>query len=399
MTAATNDLNLANNTQTVTTNVLTQADVSVTKTVATGPVYAGNTLAYTITVSNAGPSDAQTVAWTDLVPTNTTFVSDAQTSGPAFVLSSPAAGDTGTTIGTIGTLASGASATFTVVFLVSASTPAGTTIANTASVTAATFDRNLANNSQTVAILTSAEADVSLTKTTASGPVYAGNTIAYTITVSNAGPSAAQAVAWTDLVPASTTFVSDAQSSGPAFNLTGPATGGTGTIGGTIGTLASGASASFTVVVLLSASTPSGATVVNTADVTTASFDPNLANNSQTVTSSVLTQADVSVTKMTAAGPILAGNPVVYRITVSNAGPSDAQTVAFSDILPANTTFVSDAQTSGPTFSLASPAAGGTGTIIGTIGTLAMGAGEASPWWSWCRRARRLERRSPTRRM
>ena len=45
---------------------------------------------------------------------------------------------------------------------------------------------------------------------------------------------------------------------------------------------------------------------------------------------------------------MVAGNDITYTITVANAGPSDAQTVAITDIVPANTTFVSDAQTSGP---------------------------------------------------
>ena len=153
---------------------------------------------------------------------------------------------------------------------------------------AATFDPNLLNNSQTVTTDVVTSADLSLTKTTAAGPVLAGDTISYTITVSNAGPSDAQTVAMTDAVPANTTFVSDAQTSGPAFTITNPAVGGTGTISGTIGTLADGASASFTVVLLVLPSTPDGATIVNTAAVAAATFDPNLANNSQTVTSSVV---------------------------------------------------------------------------------------------------------------
>ncbi len=150
MTAATTDPNLANNSATVTTLSATLADVSVTKTAAAGPVLAGTTIAYTIKVANAGPSDAQTVALLDLVPANTTFVSDTQTSGPAFTLTSPAAGGTGTITGTIATLADGTSATFTVVVLVSPSTPNGATITNTAYVSAATTDPNLANNTQTV---------------------------------------------------------------------------------------------------------------------------------------------------------------------------------------------------------------------------------------------------------
>ena len=181
-------------------------------------------------------------------------------------------------------------------------------------------------------------------------------------------------MALTDLVPANTTFVSDAQTSGPAFTLTSPAVGGTGTITGTIATLALGASASFTVVVLVSPSTPDGTTITNTADVTAATSDPNLANNSPTVTTDVADAGGPSVTKTAAAGPVLAGNDIAYTITVANAGPSDAQTVAITDLVPANTTFVSDAQTSGPTFTLTNPAVGGTGTITGTIATLALGA-------------------------
>ena len=141
----------------------------------------------------------------------------------------------------------------------------------------------------TVTSLSAAEADVSVTKTAAAGPVVAGNTIAYTITVSNAGPSDSQTVALSDVVPANTTFVSDAQLSGPSFTLTNPAVGGTGTISGTIGTLASGTSASFTVVVLVSPGTADGTTIANTANVTAATSDPNLANNSQTVMTGVLT--------------------------------------------------------------------------------------------------------------
>ena len=79
------------------------------------------------------------------------------------------------------------------------------------------------------------------------------------------------------------------------------------------------------------------------------------------------------VTKTSAAGPVLAGNDITYTITVLNTGPSDAQTVALTDPLPADTTFVSDTQTAGLPFTLTGPAVGGTGTISDTIATLAVG--------------------------
>ncbi len=114
-------------------------------------------------------------------------------------------------------------------------------------------------------------------------------------------------------MPANTTFVSDAQTSGPTFTLTKSGRGRHGhDHRDDRALLADGASASFTVVVLVSPSTPAGTTITNTANVTAATFDPNLANNTATVTTSVQTQADVSVTKTTAAGPVLAGNALAY---------------------------------------------------------------------------------------
>jgi uncharacterized repeat protein (TIGR01451 family) len=157
------------------------------------------------------------------------------------------------------------------------------------------------------------EADVSVTNTAPAGPVVAGNTITYTINVSNAGPNDAQTVALSDVIPANTTFVSDTQTSGPTFTLTQPAVGGTGTIGGTINLLASEASASFTVVVLVSPSTSNGTTITNTADVSSITNDPDLDNNSQTVATNVLNAApSVSGTvflDLNATGTIAAGDP------------------------------------------------------------------------------------------
>src|SRR5262249_22729248 len=59
------------------------ADLAVTMS-APASVVAGNNVSYTITVTNNGPSDAQTVSWTDTLPANTSFVSLNQGSGPAF---------------------------------------------------------------------------------------------------------------------------------------------------------------------------------------------------------------------------------------------------------------------------------------------------------------------------
>ena len=373
-TTTTSDPNLANNTAIATSITATQADVSATATTSAGPYIAGKTITYTITLANSGPSDAQTVVGSVALPPNLTFVAGGQTSGPTFAIANPQVGGNSTITASIAALPAGVSASFNLVLLLSPNTPAGTMFTTTGVITSVTTDPDPADNSQTNTYLTAAQADVSLTNTIAPGPVIAGKPITYDITVSSTGPSDAQNVALSDVVPAGSAFVSARQISGPAFNLTTPPPGGTGTINATVGTWASGASASFALVVMPSPSTPDGTTISNIANVTTTTTDPDLANNSQTVTSISAAQADLSVSNTPATGPVSAGKPITYTISVTNGGPSDAQNVTWVDPVPANTTFVSDAQISGPAFGLSSPAAGGTGTVSATIGTLASGA-------------------------
>ena len=70
-------------------------------------------ITYVITVSNRGEVNAQTLALLDTIPTNTTFVSFTQNTGPAFTINTPPVGGTGDVTATIASLAAGATATFT----------------------------------------------------------------------------------------------------------------------------------------------------------------------------------------------------------------------------------------------------------------------------------------------
>lgn len=72
----------------------------------------------------------------------------------------------------------------------------------------------------------------------------------YTIGVSNAGPQSAASVSVTDPLPAGTTFVSCSTSQG---TCSGPPVGTNGTVTATLGTIASAGSATFTIVVNVTA--------------------------------------------------------------------------------------------------------------------------------------------------
>jgi len=110
-------------------------------------VAAGSDAVYRLELTNKGPDDATTVALTNAVPANTTFVSEAQNSGPSFTCTNPTAGSgTGTTNCTIASLPAGNTAIFTLVFKVNTGTPSNTEISNTASVSSTTGDPHDADN-------------------------------------------------------------------------------------------------------------------------------------------------------------------------------------------------------------------------------------------------------------
>lgn len=133
---------------TVTDEANPTADLAISKSLFSGNAPAGGQAIFSVHVTNLGPSSVP-VQVSDAIPTNTSFVSFDQLSGPVFTCTSPTAGSSdGTTICTIGSLARGESATFLAVYEI-AGVANGTVISNTADVSSSIEDQNPANNSST----------------------------------------------------------------------------------------------------------------------------------------------------------------------------------------------------------------------------------------------------------
>jgi uncharacterized repeat protein (TIGR01451 family) len=91
-----------------------------------------------------------------------------------------------------------------------------------------------------------------------------------------------------------------------------------------------------------------------------------------TVRDPVLTVADLQISKSITGDVVAtAGSNIKSVIWVYNAGPDSASNVRFTDVPPANTTFQSLTQTSGPTFTCTTPAVNATGTTLCTKSSLA----------------------------
>ena len=318
-----------------------QADLGIDKQVqgqdgnpAPVAVLPGQVITYSLTVTNAGPSDAQGVAVVDPLPAVFTQVALGAVTPPwlGCALSPPGAQFLLTC--SAATMPAGSTATVTLTAVVPVNLPDGTVISNTATVTAQTPQvPDTLPNTDTASVIVGAVADLSVTKTDSPDPVSAGANLNYTITVANGGPNAAQSVSLTDTLPAGMTFVSLSAPAG--LSCTTPAVGATGTVTCSIASLAAAAPQTLTLVAQVGAGVASGTVISNTATVSAATTDPNPANNSATTTTTVATAADLSVTKSVTPAETVSGGGVTYTLSVSNAGPSDAANVTLSDTFPA----------------------------------------------------------------
>jgi uncharacterized repeat protein (TIGR01451 family)/gliding motility-associated-like protein len=188
--------------------------------------------------------------------------------------------------------------------------------------------------------------DLEVTKTVDNVNASVGNNCVFTITTTNKGPYKATGVNVNDVLPAGYTFVSATPSVGTwsAPNWT-------------VGSLINGESATLSIVATVNASGP----YANTAIISGNDPDTNSVNNTATVTPVVNT--NLLVTKTASTGTHNVGDNVMFTITASNSGPSNATGVKVTDTLPSGYTFVS-----------ATPS---TGTWLApewTIGNLANGA-------------------------
>lgn len=381
--AGVSETSLANNSATDIDTASPEADLAITKTTPTSTYVPGNTLTYTIVVTNNGPSDVTNATVADNLPAGLTNVSwncGITAAGAGAVVNACGAANGTGNINTTVTLRKGAAATFTV----TTTTGSGATgnITNTATITAppGVTETNLNNNSATVTNTPTLQSDLAITKTDGVSTYVPGNSLTYTIVVTNNGPSDVTNATVTDNLPAgiaSATWTCGitAAGTGTVTNACGAASG-NGNINTTV-TLRRGAAATFT----LNASVASGASgnLTNTAAVAPPAgvTDTNPNNNSATDTDIADPQVDLAITKTDGQINYTPGDQLIYRITVTNGGPGDVVNAVVNDNLPPNiasatwTCAITAAGTG--SVSNACGAASGTGNINTTL-TLRNGA-------------------------
>ncbi len=322
-------------------------DLGITKSVNPATQDVGQQAIYTITVDNTADSDATGVQ-----------ISDTPSTADLAVVSATATSGTfGAGGWNVGTVPAHGSETLTLTVAPGATT-AGTTINNTAQVTAVNETDPFPSNDQASAALYVPGVDLISTLAVDDNTPYEGQQIIYTVTARNLGPDPATNVTMSVPVVAGLTFVSD--TAGGAYN--------SGSGLWTIGSINVGQTKTITITARPNVGTAPSTITMNTSNLVGTQGETNAANNNASIGVTVhAPNADLSVQKtVQTSSPYYEGQQITYRITVTNNGPDQTTNVVIQDT-PTGVTYVSGTATQG-TFTTANGR--------WTIGTMNSGATE-----------------------
>ncbi|MCB9176576.1 MAG: DUF11 domain-containing protein [Caldilineae bacterium] len=308
------------------TTSIAEADLSIEK-LGPATVRPGERFDWTITVRNAGPSDARGVSLIESLPPELRLVA------AEGVSCSEAPPSTQTCL--LGRLPAGAERRIRLTVELSETVADGATLGGTTRLVSDTTERDAGNNETSGSRVTvRREADLSLA-VVAPASASAGAETDWQLRLQNAGPTGAAGLSAEATLPAGLSFVDRADGCAE----TAP---GSGRVVCQLGDLALGGVASQTIRTRLDATLADGSRLELSATLHATSFDPNPANDSASAVVTVKRQADLVVALEGVDSPAVAGRPLGFAMTLSNRGPSPAEGVVLTSRLPAGVRYLSD---------------------------------------------------------
>ena len=363
------------------------ADLSLTKTAVNSTP--GATASFTVTVTNAGPDYATDIRVSDPVPAGLAFTSATATQG-VYSATQATLGANTYAAGTwrVGRLAANQSATLTLVYNVTGTTP----ITNTAQVSYSDMadpdsspGNGVASEDDQASATITPSPDLQISKTAASSFGVGTNGI-FTLAVRNGGSAATSGTyTVTDTLPAGLTFVS---ANGTNWTCAPNTPAGANVVGGSQVSclsstgLAAGASAN-PIALTVAVSAPALPSVTNLASVSGGEPASNSGNNSDSATVAVCPGpcVDLVPTKTLNVSALSVGTISTYTITVSNLGALTTSGIyTIVDNLPTGLTLATAPSGTGWTCTQS----GATNTVNGNIvscsrATTITGGGVSSP--------------------
>ena len=253
------------------------ADLQLTGTSAPNPATQGGQFDYTLTVTNAGPAPTTDVNFSDQLPSGLRLVQSTASQGVCSLYQQYIRC-------ALGTLDGGRNATVTITVAAARSG----SVYNTASVMGREYDPYEGNN--TVTVMTDVQpggtwaADLAVANAVDHATANPGDSVTYTVTVTNAGPAVAVGTHLSDQLPDGADFLSATPSQG-ACSPSGT------DLTCEFGDLASGATATVALTVRLN----QPGTAVDVAYVSSQMLDNNTGDNQAQATTEVGGQSSPSV--------------------------------------------------------------------------------------------------------
>nr|WP_246320444.1 hypothetical protein [Paenibacillus qinlingensis] len=354
-------------TRTATSNTVSfpvsSPNVAVVKSTTSTALTVGDTITYKSIITNNGITAINNASFSDQIPTGGTFVPGSVViiGAPTPVVPpNPASGVT------LGTIAVGASVTvFFDVVVTSLPSPAQFNNFSAVSFTSGAISSTTTSNTITTPIY---QPIINVLKSANSINATVGDTIVYTLNVSNSGNYATD-VFLSDTIPSNTTFLANS-----VFVGTQPWPGADPATGFSIGSISPGTTVPVTFSVIID-SLPNPQILTNTGTAAYSFTLPdgrtfNRSTNSNTVTISV-SSPDVRIDKSTTATDAVVNDIIPYSFVITNNGLAPINNVVFSDPLPSGEAFVpgSVVITGAPTPPVPPNPVSGIG-----LGTIAVGA-------------------------
>lgn len=337
-----------NNTAFASTFCVDESDLKITKVCKPDePLFAGDTGFCDIFVDNLGPSDARDVLMTDEILSEGLFditdVTVIQSCTDCTVTCDPTSASMvmeETVVCDLGDLTAIQSDNRTAI-RISVQANEDVDINNVATVNSLTPDPYLPNNMAEGSINVDGIADMRVQKSCPDTVVAGGPAFDYLIDIGNWGPSQAVNVVVEDVVPAGLSINSVVGSGGAQCETGVP---GVATLPTVCNYDSVNDNDAFTQTMTINVSVPPDLTGILHNDVMVSSdtFDDFNINNIDTCDTTITQSADLVVTKVVttpASGPVSAGDPLGWTVTITNNGPSSATGISLTDILPPEVTF------------------------------------------------------------
>ncbi len=291
------------------------------KQVSSTTAIPGQTLTYTIMLTNTGITAASALL-TDTLPASLAYEAGSAINGAVYVSDTKA-------ITWTGIVPAGGSASISYRGIVSSSLANGTLITNTAVISDGTNPLfSLTPVTTTISLFPDLSASVKQVSNTSATP---GQTITYTVVVSNTGNGPATARI-TDTLPVSVTYASGSASNGAIYSSSSRSITWNGTV-------AAGTSSSISYRAVITSPLDNGLIITNSATID----DGNGSVFETTpVTTTISSSPDLSTSAKTVKRPISSpGGTVNYSIVVSNTGSMNTA-ARVTDTLPLSLTYIAN---------------------------------------------------------